>query len=165
MFFRFIHVVTCDKISSFLTWKNILLYVYNTFCLSIYGHLDCFYLLSEEGNDNHSSIHAWRIPWMEEPGRLVHGRQRVGYDWVISLSHFPLCYCKSYWYEHDVQRSLWYLAFNSFEYVPSNGIFGSYSSSTFSPFNGFLYVFSQLLHHFAIPQMVHKRVSIFLHSC
>ena len=20
----------------------------------------------------HSSIHAWRIPWTEEPGRLVH---------------------------------------------------------------------------------------------
>ena len=27
------------------------------------------------------------------------------------------------------------------------------------------YCFSQPLHHFAIPQMVHKMVSIFLHSC
>ena len=23
-----------------------------------------------EGNDNHSSILAWKIPWREEPGRL-----------------------------------------------------------------------------------------------
>ena len=26
-----------------------------------------------EGNGNHSSILAWRIPWTEEPGGLVHG--------------------------------------------------------------------------------------------
>ena len=29
----------------------------------------------------HSSILAWRIPWMEEPGRLQStGSQRVGHD-------------------------------------------------------------------------------------
>ena len=29
----------------------------------------------------HSSILAWRIPWMEEPGRLQsRGSQRVGHD-------------------------------------------------------------------------------------
>ena len=29
----------------------------------------------------HSSILAWRIPWMEEPGRLQYlGSQRVGHD-------------------------------------------------------------------------------------
>ena len=34
-----------------------------------------------EGNGNHSSILAWKIPWMEEPGRLQSmGSQRVGYD-------------------------------------------------------------------------------------
>ena len=48
----------------------------------------------------HSSILAWRIPWMEEPGRqnTVHGVVRVGHDLVtkpppnmfLSLSHaFP----------------------------------------------------------------------------
>ena len=26
-----------------------------------------------EGNATHSSILAWRVPWMEEPGKLVHG--------------------------------------------------------------------------------------------
>ena len=35
----------------------------------------------------HSSILAWRIPWMEEPGRLqCTGSQRVGHDWATSLS-------------------------------------------------------------------------------
>ena len=30
---------------------------------------------------NHSSILAWKIPWMEEPGRLQSmGSQRVGHD-------------------------------------------------------------------------------------
>ena len=27
----------------------------------------------EEGMATHSNILAWRIPWTEEPGRLVHG--------------------------------------------------------------------------------------------
>ena len=35
----------------------------------------------------HSSTLAWRIPWKEEPGRLQSmGSQRVGHDWVTSLS-------------------------------------------------------------------------------
>ena len=35
----------------------------------------------------HSSILAWRIPWMEEPGGLKStGSQRVGHDWATSLS-------------------------------------------------------------------------------
>ena len=35
----------------------------------------------------HSSIHAWRIPWTEEPGRLQPMRsQRVGHDWATSFS-------------------------------------------------------------------------------
>ena len=34
----------------------------------------------------HSSTLAWRIPWREEPGRLLSmGLQRVGYDWATSL--------------------------------------------------------------------------------
>ena len=36
----------------------------------------------------HSSILAWKIPWMEKPGRLQSmGSQRVGHDWAPSL-HF-----------------------------------------------------------------------------
>ena len=34
----------------------------------------------------HSSILAWKIPWMEEPGRLQSlGLQRVGHDLATSL--------------------------------------------------------------------------------
>ena len=33
------------------------------------------------GNGNHSSILAWKIPWMEEPGRLQYTEsQRVRHD-------------------------------------------------------------------------------------
>ena len=36
---------------------------------------------SGEGNDNHSSILAWRIPWTDEPGGLQSMRlQRVGHN-------------------------------------------------------------------------------------
>ena len=35
----------------------------------------------------HSSILAWKIPWMEESGRLQSmGSQRVGHDWATSLT-------------------------------------------------------------------------------
>ena len=35
----------------------------------------------EEEMATHSSIHAWKIPWTEEPGRLQSmGLQRVGHD-------------------------------------------------------------------------------------
>ena len=36
----------------------------------------------EEAMATHSSIHAWRIPWTEEPGRLQSmGSHRVGHHW------------------------------------------------------------------------------------
>ena len=38
----------------------------------------------------HSSILAWKILWMEEPGRLQSmGSQRVGHDWATSFSFGP----------------------------------------------------------------------------
>ena len=37
----------------------------------------------------HSSILAWKMPWMEEPGRLQSmGSQRVRHNWATSLSFF-----------------------------------------------------------------------------
>ena len=37
----------------------------------------------------HSSTLAWKIPWMEEPGRLQFMESlRVGHDWATSLSLF-----------------------------------------------------------------------------
>ena len=42
----------------------------------------------------HSSTLAWKIPWMEEPGRLQ-GLQRVRHDQATSLSLFKLQLCCS----------------------------------------------------------------------
>ena len=37
----------------------------------------------------HSSVLAWKIPWMEEPGRLQSiGSQRVRHDWATSFFVF-----------------------------------------------------------------------------
>ena len=52
----------------------------------------------EKEMTTHSSILAWTIPWTEEPGRLQSlGSQRVGHDWVTSLSLFKLLKCFQYW--------------------------------------------------------------------
>ena len=43
--------------------------------------------LSENAMAPHSSTLAWKIPWMEEPGRMQSmGSLRVGHDWATSLS-------------------------------------------------------------------------------
>ena len=40
----------------------------------------------EKEKASHSSTLAWKIPWMEQPGRLWSmGSQRVGHDWAASL--------------------------------------------------------------------------------
>ena len=45
-----------------------------------------------------SSPLAWKIPWMEEPGRLQSmGLLRVGHDWVTSLSLFTLMHWRRKW--------------------------------------------------------------------
>ena len=46
----------------------------------------------------HSSILAWKIPWMEKPGRLQSmGSQRVGHDWATSLSLFTFKHWRRKW--------------------------------------------------------------------
>ena len=46
----------------------------------------------------HSSTLAWKIPWMEEPGRLQSmGLLRVGHDWVTSLSLFSFIQWRRKW--------------------------------------------------------------------
>ena len=74
--------------------------------LGIFIHLVCFNLMqsifylmptfSPIGEGNGSPLQwpsfqdfAWKIPWIEEPGRLQSmGLLRVGHDWVTSLSIF-----------------------------------------------------------------------------
>ena len=46
----------------------------------------------------HSNTLAWKIPWMEEPGRLQSmGSLRVGHDWATSLSLFTFMHWRRKW--------------------------------------------------------------------
>ena len=52
-----------------------------------YGYLRNLERISEKAMAPHSSTLAWKIPWMEEPGRLQStGSLRVGHNWATSLS-------------------------------------------------------------------------------
>ena len=46
----------------------------------------------------YSTPFAWKIPWMEEPGRLQYmGSLRVRLDWANSLSLFPFMHWRRKW--------------------------------------------------------------------
>ena len=54
--------------------------------------------IRENPKATHSSTLAWEIPWTEEPGRLQSiGSQRVGHDWVTSLSLFAFMHWRKKW--------------------------------------------------------------------
>ena len=53
---------------------------------------------SEKAMAPHSSTLAWKIPWMEESGRLQSmGSLRVRYDWATSLSLFTFMHWRRKW--------------------------------------------------------------------
>ena len=54
--------------------------------------------LQEKAMATHSSTLAWRIPWMEEPGRLQSlGLLKVGHDRVTSLWLFTFMHWRRKW--------------------------------------------------------------------
>ena len=54
--------------------------------------------IPEKAMAPHSSTLAWKIPWMEEPGRLQSmGSLRVGHDWATSLSLFIFMHWRRKW--------------------------------------------------------------------
>jgi len=58
--------------------------------------------LSEKAMAPHSSTLAWKIPWMEEPGRLQSMESlRVGHDWATSLSLFTFMRWRRKWQPID----------------------------------------------------------------
>ena len=60
----------------------------------------------------HSSTLAWKIPRTEEPGGLLSiGSQRVGHDWVTSLSLWPPPHIGSVQGCHTRHVVVWLLAF------------------------------------------------------
>ena len=64
-----------------------------------WGELDCFHVLAVVNSvAPHSSTLAWKIPWMEEPGRLQSmGSLRVRHDWATSLSLFTFMHWRRKW--------------------------------------------------------------------
>ena len=53
---------------------------------------------TEKAMAPHSSTLAWKIPWVEEPGRLQSmGSRRVGHDWETSLSLFTFMHWRRKW--------------------------------------------------------------------
>ena len=52
--------------------------------------------MTEKAMASHSSTLAWKISWMEEPGRLQSMR-RVGNDWATSLSFFTFMHWRRKW--------------------------------------------------------------------
>ena len=53
----------------------------------------------------HYSTLAWKIPQTEEPGGLQSmGSQRVGYDWVTSLTFFSICVLTEFFKYRDIYK-------------------------------------------------------------
>ena len=65
-------------------------------------HLFLLYWLvkgqTEKTMASHSSTLAWKIPWMEEPGRLQSmGSRRIGHNWATLLSLFTFMHWRRKW--------------------------------------------------------------------
>ena len=62
-----------------VSYASLVFWIFTCF-LSFYSHLNLL-------------IDAWKIPWMEEPGRLQSmGSLEVGHDWATSLSLFTFTF-------------------------------------------------------------------------
>ena len=60
------------------------------------------FTLLEKETATHSSIHALKIPWTEEPGWLQSmGSQRVGHDWATSVC-VCVCVCVCVYFIHFI---------------------------------------------------------------
>ena len=72
------------------------------YCIILLGYCIRIMLASYNGLEKamapHSSTLAWKIPWMEEPGRLQSMRSlRVEHDWATSLSLFTFMHWRRKW--------------------------------------------------------------------
>ena len=78
--------------------------------LRLFFHLKCFaispiyvllrplYPVQEKAMATHSNTLAWKIPWMEEAGRLQSmGSLRVRHNWATSLSLFTFTHWRREW--------------------------------------------------------------------
>ena len=57
-----------------------------------------WHTITQKAMAPNSSTLSWKIPWMEEPGRLQSmGSLRVGHDWATSLSLFTFMHWRRKW--------------------------------------------------------------------
>ena len=94
------HKALISQYGGFLDYKiiikHILLFSVSRILFNI--SKDAITLFVEKAMTPHSSTLAWKIPWMEESGRLQSMRlQRVGHDWVTSLSLFTFLHWRRKW--------------------------------------------------------------------
>ena len=90
-----------DKYCVFWTWEFILCFSSIEFCVYKFANLYhlhfCLFIVCL-AMAPHSSTLAWKIPWMEDPGRLKFlGSLRVGHDWATSLSLFTFMRWRRKW--------------------------------------------------------------------
>ena len=115
------------------------------------SNIVCIYCVLEKAVAPHSSVLAWRIPGMGEPGGLPsQGSHRVGHDCsdLAAAAEDYVFFIDSFVDRHlgclhllavvnnaanmCVQICVWVLAFNFFEFIPSRGIARSRGNSIFN---------------------------------
>ena len=75
-----------------------MVYFHSKFQVYITVLISHYFVHSEKAVAPQSSTLAWKIPWMEEPGRLQSmGSLRVGHDWATSLSVFTFMHWRRQW--------------------------------------------------------------------
>ena len=85
----------CSSFHEFVCHLNIF---FDENLFKYFAHLiSClFSSYGEKAMAPHSSTFAWKIPWMEEPGRLQFmGSLRVRHNWATSLSLFTFMHWRS----------------------------------------------------------------------
>ena len=104
-------VVLVENLANFQTHSQILFCIPPTSPNNVFSSLhqlkmttsSCSYLCRvvyflEKAMATHSSTLAWKIPWMEGPGRLQSmGSLGVGYGWATSLSLFTFMHWRRKW--------------------------------------------------------------------
>ena len=82
-----------QQIYIFLIFGNLSVQVFIPFKIGLLPFYSCAFRLPP-----HSSTLSWKIPWMEEPGRLESmGSLRVGHNWATLLSLFTFMHWRRKW--------------------------------------------------------------------
>ena len=85
-------------LSLFLGTLNILFFYDIVKKIVFFSFWSIVAIQSEKAMATHSSTLDWKVPWMEEPGRLQSmGSWRVGHDWATSPSLFTFMHWRRKW--------------------------------------------------------------------